>query len=145
MPTPDGSNPTTETRDAPSAGTAALLAGIPGMAGAALGTCGAACAGACGPSLLGVLGLSSSGAAALSWTGWLRPLFFAVSALTLAVAFYRAYRRKPPAHGTRAFSDSRAFVWLMAAITLALFAAPYGSRLLQAAPSSPCDHPCPRP
>jgi hypothetical protein len=131
----------------PDASTPALLSGVPGVAGAALATCGSACAGACAPSLLGVLGLSGSGAV-LSWVGWLRPVFILVSAVSLGLAFYRAYRRSPPpsSGGPRRFVQSRRFVWMMTAVTLCLFALPYGVRILHAAPPpSPCAKPCPYP
>jgi hypothetical protein len=132
-----------ESAPASSATTPALLAGVPGVAGATLATCGAACAGACASPFLGFIGLSSSGAAVLSWAGWLRPLFFLVSAVSVGIAFHRVYRRGPghPGRSSR-FIDSRGFVWLMAVVTLALFALPPGSALLQAAPHAPCPRPC---
>jgi hypothetical protein len=121
----------------------AILAGVPGVAGAALVTCGTACAGACAPPILGLLGLSSSGAALLSWMGWLRPAFFAVSAISLGVAFHRAYRRSPGATRATPFVASRGFVWLMAAVTLALFALPYAAPAAQQETTpSPCTTPC---
>jgi hypothetical protein len=128
--------------DGASATTPAILAGVPGLAGAALATCGTACAGACAPPLLGLLGLSSSGAAVLSWAGWLRPGFLAVSAISLAIAFHRAYRRGRGATGPTSFIASRRFVWLMAAVTLALFALPYAARSAQQEAPSPCATPC---
>jgi hypothetical protein len=120
----------------------ALIAGLPGVAGATAATCGAACAGACAPGLLGLLGVSSS-SAALSWFVGLRPIFIAISLVALAIAFRRAYRR-PPDSG-RSFLESRSFVWLMALVSLALFGLPLRSSGAGSQPSIPCDRPCDQP
>jgi hypothetical protein len=120
----------------------AVLAGLPGAASAAAATCGTACAGACAPSLLGLLGLSGS-AALVSWTAWLRPIFLAIGAASLGLAFFRAYRRPPAPQGRQRFVESRAFVWVMAAVCLALVGLPYGTRAVAGSAASPCEQPCP--
>jgi hypothetical protein len=114
------------------------------LASAAAATCGTACAGACAPSLLGLLGLSGSSALLVTWTERLRPLFLIVSLVALAVAFHRAYRRRPSG-GPRRFADSPAFVWLMTAFCALAFAVPYASarRGDTAAAAAPCAQPCP--
>jgi hypothetical protein len=117
----------------------AALAGIPGAASVAAATCGTACAGACVPSVLGLLGLSGS-AALVSWTAWLRPIFLAITVGSLAFAFFRAYRR--PRVGQR-FVESRTFVWVMAALCLALIALPGRARLATGGEAPPCAGPCP--
>jgi hypothetical protein len=117
----------------------AALAGIPGAASVAAATCGTACAGACAPSLLGLLGLSGSAALA-SWTTWLRPIFLAITVGSLALAFFRAYRR--PRLGQR-FVESRVFVWVMAVLCLGLVGLPYGTGVAAGGDAPPCARPCP--
>jgi hypothetical protein len=119
--------------------TPAVLAAIPGAASAAAATCGTACAGACAPSVLGLLGLSGS-AALGSWTAGLRPVFLAVAAASLGLAFFRAYRR--PRAGQR-FVESRTFVWVMAVVCLALVGLPHATRAAAGNAATPCEQPCP--
>jgi hypothetical protein len=123
------------------------LVAIPSAAGAAAATCGVACAGACTSPFLGLLGISTSSAALTSWSAWLRPLFLAISLGSLALAFYRAYRRPrvPSAVPGRrpAFIESRGFVWLMTLVCLAMFGLPLATQASGGATSSPCARPCP--
>ena len=123
----------------------ASLVAVPSAAGAAAATCGGACAGACTSPFLGLLGISTSSAALTSWSASLRPLFLVACIGSLALAFYRAYRRLRVPGGRAAFVESRGFVWLMTLVCVAMFGLPLATQASGGQEASPCARPCPLP
>lgn len=64
-------------------------AGLASVTGACAGACGVACA----SSLSSLLGLGGLAASLGSWASVIQPLAYALTAIFLGLAFYRAYRR----------------------------------------------------
>ena len=136
---------------------AALFSSAGAMIGACGGICGSACVtGACGGltlPLFGFLGLSSS---ALQFLEKLKPVFLLITIMSLAYAFYKAYKPKPAVSldanccvEKQTFIQSKSFLWAVTILSTIMWLYPYADNYLsiKAERSSlgsqrPCSVPC---
>ncbi|MCX7863265.1 MAG: hypothetical protein N2449_09765 [Bacteroidales bacterium] len=119
----------------------ALFMSISAFLGSIVGSCGVACtvSGCCGSyALFGIIGLSSS---SINYLEKLTPLFFSITVLSLAYAFYKAYKpqknrccgselgnnssEKIEKKNKSAFLQSKAFLWAVTLISAFLWMYPF--------------------
>jgi hypothetical protein len=137
-------------------------------AGAMLTACGSICGGACvtgacgGPALplFGFLGLSSS---ALHFLEKLKPVFMLITIMSLAYAFYKAYKPRPVVSvdancdtpnscripEKQTFVQSKPFLWAITIVCAMMWLYPYAGNIIPKAGEKsglasqrPCSVPC---
>lgn len=136
---------------------AALFSSAGAMLGACGGICGSACVtGACGGialPLFGFLGLSSS---ALQFLEKLKPIFLLITIMSLAYAFFKAYKPKPAVSfdakcdaETQTFIQSKSFLWAVTILSAIMWFYPYAGNIFPKtiersgfSSQRPCSVPC---
>lgn len=114
-----------------STGRVGLLAIAPAGVAAAAGACAGACGVACASGAASVLGLGGVAASLGSWAPLIQPIAYALTAVFLGLAFYRAYRRGGPRDRRR--------TWMLAGVAVAILVLPR----LWTSRGEPCKQTCP--
>ena len=133
----------------------ALFSSAGAMIGACGGICGSACVtGACGSLALPLFGFIGLSSATMLFLGKLKPIFLLITIMSLAYAFYKAYKPEPAdcQENCRAekqtFLQSKSFLWAVTIISSMMWLYPYVSDISNTLAVSdrssqpPCSVPC---
>lgn len=133
----------------------ALFSSAGATIGACGGICGSACVtGACGGVALPLFGFIGLSSATVQFLGKLKPVFLIITIVSLAYAFYKAYKPEPVdcredgGAEKQTFIQSKSFLWAVTILSSIMWLYPYVSDISKTIAVSdsgnqpPCSVPC---